>query len=117
MTVFITGDRALNRLSAVLTAAQALPGEVEKYASSPEGIFTGDLQGFEAGVRYLWPQITVVKSTPTDEGKPDLDARHAVASLMADFVIFVHPDPFDSRIYQSVAKFWAPENISVVSFV
>ncbi len=114
--IFLTGDRSMNRFSAVMVAAQLYP-DLEEYFSDVNlgSIVTGDLSGFEAGVRYLYPDMEVLPSVRSTDGTVDLDERHARAKDRGlDYVIFVHPDPLDSKIYKSLVKYWGDNELKVV---
>lgn len=110
--ILITGDRSMHPVLAVNLVAQAL-------AVLPEGteIATGTLGGVEAAVRYLLPGVAahwqVVGGEVTDE---TLDHRHqAMRADGVERVIFLHADPFESRIFKSVLRVW-PED-EAVSFL
>ena len=114
MKIFLTGDRSLDPMVSVLAAAHVVQ---QLTVSDPDlELVTGDLRGFEAAVRYLVPEAQVTESSALPGGKPDFDARHARVAKDVDLAVFVHPDPLDSRIYQSLVKFFDDDSLRVVSF-
>jgi len=116
MKVFLTGDRSLPPQVSYLAALVAFQDLAQVHPDlTPEDVLTGDLGGFESAVRFLLPGVRVVESTVGPDGKPDLDARHGEAIKDADECWVFHPDPLDSRVYASAAKFWDDEGLQVVT--
>lgn len=118
MKVFLTGDRTMDPLFAVLAANEVLKELGAVYPQVvAQDVVTGDLAGFEAAVRYLLPTARIVPSQRRiEDGKVDLDDRHGEALKDADVCWLVHPDPLDSRIYGSAVKFWDDDALRVISY-
>jgi hypothetical protein len=104
--VFLTGDRSLDKVTAVVAAAavlSTLPEDTE--------VATGRLGGFEAAVRYLVPDAAIYGTADTAD--ESLDARHvAAAEDMSEAVIF-HTDPLASRIFKSAARTWGDDALTI----
>lgn len=112
MKIFITGDRSLNPVISVAALAKVAPMlPVESEAD----LYTGDLGGFEAAVRFLFPGVNIVESSPLENGKPDLDKRHEHVRGLVDAAVLVHPDPLDSRVYASLVSHFEDDALQVVT--
>lgn len=125
--IFITGDRSLHPVGAVMLAADVITAVQREYPGiTLEDIATGDLGGVEAAVRYLLPQVTVVASKERTDGsgKTDLDERHKRVKFLSKMgseasgvsVWFVHPDPLDSRVFKSLCNIFEDDEVRVVTF-
>jgi hypothetical protein len=113
--IFLTGCRDLDPVVSVVAVSQTLLSLSREDPTLEVGnIFTGDLGGVESAVRYLLPQAQVVESSALDSGKPDLDARHEAVADQVDVAVFLHPDPFDSRILKSLMEYFDDDALVVV---
>lgn len=132
MKVFITGDRSTDMNIGALAFAQLFPQLVLKqFATNLEAgthdalaIYTGELAGFEAGVRLFCANAGVTADTlPSwspfeshdEDAKPDFDYRHALLKdLDVDIVVFVHSDPMSSSIGRSLFALGLPDEKLVI---
>lgn len=98
--VFITGDRSVDPINAVIVAGIALA------ALPPDApVSTGSLGGLEAAVRYLRPDATVYPLNG-DVSPQTLDERHERALLDEPQALLIHGDPLGSKIGASAARVW-----------
>lgn len=97
--VFLTGDRSLDKVTAVVAAAAVL-----STLDEGTGVATGRLGGFEAAVRYLVPDAAIYGTTDTAD--ESLDARHAAAAADMNEAVVFHTDPLASRITKSAVRAW-----------
>lgn len=111
MKVFITGDRSMPKEVAVHVAGNVI-GELAARGAESDGevveFITGDNKGLESGVLQigvaLGVEVFVIDTPYKEDGKPDWDARHEYALLLADLVVVVHSDILDSRIGSSCVR-------------
>ena len=108
-TIYLTGDRSVEPLSAVNVTAAVLQLIVEREGPNVK-IITGDaITGIERAVRYLLPLgavLTVAERKPksaTNE-KPDFDEFHTRIKPLVDAVYIVHGDPLVSSIAKSAMR-------------
>jgi hypothetical protein len=120
--IFLTGDRSLDPvLSFVVANSMLMRLQTEYEGITPQDIATGDLSGFEAAVRYLVPEASVVSSVEGSDGRVDLDERHGRVRRLLEMsgdgiaVWFVHPDPLDSRVFKSLCGVFGDEELRVMT--
>lgn len=118
MKVFITGDRSLDPITA-LVAVDAMVQTLATEYPTLRGmdLLTGDQGGVEAALRYLMPGVRVVPSTTLPSGKTDFDARHGEALKDADVCWLFHTDPLASNIYKSAVKYWGDSSLRLLPSV
>lgn len=125
--IFLTGDRSLHPVGAVMLAADVISAVQQEYPGIMlEDFATGDQSGFEAAVRYMLPGVTVVSANERTDGsgKPDLDERHKRVKFLGKMgrevgsisVWFVHADPLDSRVFKSLCNVFEDNEVRVVTF-
>lgn len=123
--IFLTGDRSLHPVGAVMLAADVITAVQREYPGIMlEDFATGDQGGFEAAVRYMLPGVTVVSAKERTDGKPDLDERHKRVQFLGKMgrepsgvsVWFVHADPLDSRVFKSLCNVFEDNEVRVVTF-
>lgn len=103
-TIFITGDRSVDPLSAVGATVQVVSQLVSEAneAGTELKFLTGSIPtGIERAVRYLL-DADEVPHVNTAEGYIDFDERHDRVAQVADKVVFLHGDPLNSRIGASL---------------
>lgn len=105
-TIFVTGDRSLNPVTAFGIVAPVVNKLITDH---PEGVrfVTGDaLSGIERAMRYVIPDhfIHVITRTTDAEGHTDWDASAKEAAGLADMAVVIHTDPLSSRLAKSVTK-------------
>lgn len=113
-TLYITGDRSVDPLTAVQIVAGSLSILALENKGQPFAIVTGNAPtGIERAVRYLIPAqaVKVFEREKTAEGKIDFDTQHTLIRDDVDEAIVLHPQPLDSTIGKSVAKIFAPEKV------
>lgn len=97
---FITGDRSLDPITAFAVTYSSL---ATLKLTREDTVFTGMFDtGVERAVRYLFPSAEVILHDVTADGHVDLDLRNKVILETVDQVVFVHSDPFNSRIGRSL---------------
>lgn len=106
-TIYLTGDRALDPLTAVQVVAGALSILTLENKAQPFRVITGDAPtGIERAVRYLIPAqaCKVFEREKLADGKVDFDTQHILIKDDVDTVVFLHSDPLGSTVGKSVAK-------------
>lgn len=116
-TAYITGDRSINPLLAVMGAAALIKALSSKYDDLT--LVTGDAPtGFENALAYLYKgsdKLIIKPRTLNDEGKPDFDAHNkALASSGIDLVCVMHSDPLGSNIVKSVMANFPEDKVKMV---
>jgi hypothetical protein len=97
---FVTGDRGLDPLTAI---NETIRGLTQAGLTPEDTLYTGSFKtGIERAVRYLFPSVTEIVHSDTDEGYADLAGRDEIVTQTVDRVVFIHSDPLASRIGRSL---------------
>lgn len=112
-TIYITGDRSLDPLTAALNAG-AMLNMIAEQQGTDISVITGDAPtGVENAVRYLFgasEKLTVVSRKVTDD-KPDHDEFHNRLKASVDEVYILHGAPLDSSITKSAMRVFDPDKV------
>jgi hypothetical protein len=116
-TIYLTGDRAIDPLTAANLAAAAINDLVQEAHGDIEFI-TGDAPtGIERAVRYLIPEsrLNVIARNLDEDGRPNLDLAHeAIKSAHPDVVpVLLHTAPLESKIGASAVKIFGEANVKL----
>jgi len=116
-TVYLTGDRSIDPLTAANLAAAAIQDLVHEAHGDIEFV-TGDApSGIEKAVRYLVPEarLSVVTRQLDEDGRPNLDLAHEAIKAEHPGVVpvLLHSAPLDSKIGASAVKVFGEEAVKL----
>lgn len=116
-TIYVTGDRSVDPMSAVAGTANLLNYILYKEESDGSDItfVTGDApRGIEKAMRYLAEApgvLTVYDRKMTDEGRPDFDEFHNRLASSVDAVYILHTAPLESSITKSIMRVFPEDKV------
>lgn len=116
-TVYVTGDRSINPLLAIMGVAALEKALAAKYEDLT--IVTGDAPtGVESALEFLHrgsDKLIIKPRTLKDDGKPDFDAHNKeLAASGVDVVAVLHGDPLGSNIVKSIMANFPEDKVKMV---